>query len=142
MFCSKGSASLINKIHRRALQAQHMRFDLTLESLLILNEKCSIHTRHLQILLTEVYKSLNKLNPSFMWNLFEKKITKYDLQYFDVLKLNKTNTNRHGLNSIIFRGSLLWNTIPNEFKQARSLIEFKRKIKQWDGNCCTCLSCR
>ena len=34
--------------------------------LLVLDNKLKTHQRHLQFLVTEIYKSKNKLNPSFM----------------------------------------------------------------------------
>ena len=127
MFCNKQSLALINKVHQRALRTQFMRFDLSLEELLQLSGRVSIHTKHLQALLTEIYKFLNKLNPSFMWNLFELKRTKYNLKSLNCLKLPEVKTRKFGIKSVIFRGSLLWNSIPNEIKSSTSLIEFKRK---------------
>ena len=73
MLCSKESATLINTTHKRALRAQYMRFDLKLDELLKMSRSYSIHTKYLQLLLVEVYKTLNRLNPSFMWNLFQKR---------------------------------------------------------------------
>jgi len=76
MFCSKTCYQLINKVHRRALSTLYFRFDLDLTDLLQLNGSFSIHTRHLQVLLMEVFKSINKLNPEFnMWKLFENRTT-------------------------------------------------------------------
>ena len=107
MFCNKQSLALINKVYQRALRTQFMRFDLSLEELLQLSGRVSIHTKHLQALLTEIYKFLNKLNPSFMWNLFELKRTKYNLKSLNCLKLPKAKTRKFRINSVIFRGSLL-----------------------------------
>ena len=126
MFCSRQFLTLINKLHKRVLQIQLLRFDLSFEDLLEYSGVVTIHTKHLQFLLIEIFKSLNKLNPSFMWNLFEKKTTKYNLKSVDTLKLQTTNTRKFGLNSIIFRGSILWNNIPNDIKTSKNLCEFKR----------------
>ena len=142
MFCSRQSLTLINKIHKRALQIQQLRFNQSFEELLEQSGDFTIHTKHLQYLLIEIYKSLNKLNPNFMWKLFEKKVTKYSLKSIDTLRLKSTNTMKFGLNSIIFRGSILWNSIPNDIKMSSNLSEFKQKVKLWDGQSCTCLSCR
>lgn len=142
MFCSKSSHNLINKTHRRALCALHYRFDIDLEELLQLNGGVTVHTKHLRILLTEVYKCLTKLNPEFMWNCFEAKDTIYNLRSQSTVRLPPTNTRSFGLNSILFRGSLLWNTLPNKLKSSTTLHEFKRRIKCWDGSNCTCLICR
>ena len=62
------------------MYALHYRFDLDLEEQLQLNGGGTVHTKHLQILLTEVFKCLTKLNPEFMWNCFEAKDTAYNLR--------------------------------------------------------------
>ena len=45
---------------------------------------------------------------------------------------------RYGLNSLSFRGTLLWNALDDELKRAETLRSFKRGIKEWDGNTCKC----
>ena len=39
--------------------------------------------------MTEVYKSLNCQNPTFMWDLFARKEVTYDLRAKDLLQLTK-----------------------------------------------------
>ena len=142
MFCSKSSLRLINSVHQRALRTVYYRFDLDLPDLLRLSGSFSIHTRHLQFLLTEVFKSLRRLNPEFMWNCFESKYTPYNLRNCDILKLPTAKTRSYGINSMRFRGSILWNSLPNSLKSCSNLAEFKRRIKTWDGSQCNCLNCR
>ena len=38
-----------------------------------------------------------------------------------------------GIDSITFRGSLLWNSVPDLMKSASSAALFKRNIKNWSG---------
>ena len=45
----------------------------TYVELLVLDNKLKIHQRHLQFLAFEIYKSKNKLNPSFMWKTYNEK---------------------------------------------------------------------
>ena len=45
------------------------------------------------------------------------------------------------LNSLSFRGSLLWDTIDDEIKLSSSLEKCKKEIRSWDGRnfkCCIC----
>ena len=79
----------------------------------------------------EVFKSLNKENPKFMWDLFQIKTSKYNLRAVNTLKLETPKTNKYGLNSIVFRGSLLWNYIPKELKKFLSLSEYKSKVRKY-----------
>ena len=70
MFANKSSIDKILKIHKRTLQIVYDVYD---ESTKILNrsDDVSIHQKHIRYLAIEVYKSLSKLNPGFMWNLFQ-----------------------------------------------------------------------
>ena len=135
MFCNRKCSELINRTHKRALRALLFDFNLTFDELLK-------KTGHLQFLLIEVFKSLNKENPKFMWDIFQIKTSKYNLRAVNTLKLETPKTNKYGLNSIVFRGSLLWNYIPNELKKSLSLSEFKSKVRKYKSFKCTCLSCR
>ena len=49
----------------------------TYDDLLALENKLKTHQRHLQFLAIEIYKSKNKLNPSFMWKTCSEKIIPY-----------------------------------------------------------------
>ena len=53
-------------------------------------------------------------------------------------KLPSVSSQRYGLNSLSFRGSLLWNTIDDEIKLSPSLEVFKKKVRSWNGISCTC----
>ena len=54
----------------------------------------------------EVFKSLNHLNPAIMWDMFLPKPTLYNLRSGIDLKLPQTRSQKFGVNSLIFRGSL------------------------------------
>ena len=69
--------------------------------------------------MTEVYKCIHKLNPAFMWEIFKIKTTPYNLRIGKLTKLPKTKTKCYGINAFIFRGSILWNSVPNEIKEKR-----------------------
>ena len=73
----------------------------------------SIHQKHPWYLAIEVYKSLAKLNPGFMWNFFERNHTPYNLRRGDLLLLPPAKSIRYGVNSLAFQGSLLWNNLPS-----------------------------
>ena len=89
--------------------------------------------------MTEVYKSLNCQNPAFMWDLFIRKEISYDLRAKDLLQLPKASSNV--LNSSVFRGSILWNSIPDEIKSSQSTASYKAQIKSWSRNSCNCSIC-
>ena len=50
-----------------------------------------------------------------------------------LLELSKRRTKTYGLNATLFKGALLWNKLPNHFKEAKSLIHFKIKFGNGQG---------
>ena len=142
MFCSKGCDNKINQSHKRGLRAVYQVYHYSLEELLVLDGSASIHTSNLRSLMTEVYKSINHLNPQFMWNLFELKEVPYSLRGGNKLVLPPTKKITYGLYGLIFRASLIWNNLPSEIKESINLIDFKQKIRKWFPNICGCRLCR
>ena len=53
----------------------------------------------------------------------------YNLRNEDHLRLPVANTTTYELETIEYRGCLLWSTLPPEIKDSKSLSEFKRKIQ-------------
>ena len=100
----------------------------TLEALLQRDGTLTIHKRNLQKLMVEVYKTLNHLNPPYMWDLFTKKVVEYDFRIKILCKLPPTRSQRFGTNSLRFKGSLLWNSLSDEIKTVKSLAIFKQKL--------------
>ena len=44
-----------------------------------MNSDVSIHQKLLRFFVTEVFKSVNNLNPHFMWDYFKMNVLPYDL---------------------------------------------------------------
>ena len=141
MFNGKSSNNEINRIHKRALRVLLDDYVSTFEELLQKRGEHTIHTRNLQALLLEAYKCLTSKNPSFLWDLFERRPTNYNLRIKDLVQLPSTKTVRYGLNSLRFRGSTLWNTLPDMIKSAKNDRQFKNRIKDWTGSTCCCIIC-
>ena len=52
--------------------------------------------------------------------------------------LPQANNIKYGNDSVVFRGSILWNYLPNEIKIQTSVCSFKSCIKNWSGEDCNC----
>ena len=87
MFCGKTASNEINNIHKRALRILFNDYETSFEELLHRNKEQTVHIKNLHKLMTEIYTSLNCLNPSFMWDLFTRKDWTHDLRAKDLLKL-------------------------------------------------------
>ena len=142
MFCGKDANHKINSTHKRALRILHNDYDSSLDKLLKRNDTVAIHIKNLQNLMLEIYKSMNHLNPSYIWHLHERKETQYDLRTKHLCKLPITNTIKFGMESLSFRGSLLWNSLNDEIKELPTVASFKTKIKTWMGTKCNCKICK
>ena len=142
MFCNKTSLKKINKLHHRILKVIYGLYDLTFQELLEIDGGLTIHQRHLQFLAAEVFKSINNLNPIFMTSFFQIRQIPYLLRKGAVVNLPDTYTHKYGINSTHFRACLLWNSLPSELKNCKTILQFKDKIRRLGTLPCNCTSCR
>ena len=119
-FCGKTEKIHINKIHKRILRLIYDTEDSTFEDLLV-------------ILLVKIYKSIHYISPP---------IFKYNLRGNYLLKLTDINICRSGTKALYFKRGLLWNNIPNKYRNLNSLEEFRNQIKQWNPTTCSCKICK
>ena len=90
------------------------------------------------LLLVEIFKSKENLNPSFMKGIFVERTENYNLRSGNTLQLPKARTTTYGIESVSFLGSLLWHAL----KKSENLAVFKRKLRSWNGLDCKCRLCR
>lgn len=127
MFCNKQAHNIINSTHFWALRAKENNFTDSFEQLLVKTNSANIHTRNLRLLMFEVFKSLNKLNPEIMWDTFVQKTTAYRLRSGSSLHIPRVST-VSGLNSFDFRASLAWNYLPADVKDLSTIGAFRTTI--------------
>ena len=89
--------------------------------------------------MTQIYKTINQIYPPYMWEFFVEKDMPYNLRTKVLCRLPQAQTNRYGLDSVSFRGSLLWNMLKDELIRAGTLTKFKNSIMKWDDKSCNCL---
>ena len=134
--------SKVQKIHFRTLQVVYNTYKKFYNGLLILNRDISIHQKHLHFLATEVYKSINNLNPQFMRNYFNFSTLTYKLRKGNKVNLPETRTCHYGISSLLFRGALLWSNLPGNVKENHSVTQYKEKIKERGNLTYSCVMCR
>ena len=111
----------ICKIYFRTLQIAYKVHDISYENFLAVSNDISVPQKHLHILVMDVYKSLMKTNPDFMWDFDTIKPVPYDLLTGEKLYLPTVNTTCYGLNSLIFCGNLFWNNLLTSIKTSQRL---------------------
>ena len=124
MFCRKKNYLKIQKIHHKALKLGY-NCNKNYNELFRDNNEVSIHQSHLRALTCEVFKSLNNLPPEFMWSYFVFKNVTYNIRKGPLLRLPAARSTSYGINSVIFRACLLWNSLPQSIKYSESIFKLK-----------------
>ena len=142
MFHSRQLNQKINKIQERALRITYKDTESTFSELLQKDSAVTIHTKNLQILMTEMYKTRNGLNPLFMQEIFCDNTTYYNLRNSNDFFQPRVRSVNNGTESVRFKGPQLWQMLPPTIRNSQSLCQFKTKIKRWNGENCPCKLCR
>ena len=71
MLHSRELNNKINRIHERSLRSVYSDKTSTFQELLDKDNSVSVHHKNIQVLATEVYKTVNGLAPTIMNSVFE-----------------------------------------------------------------------
>ena len=91
MFHDRRANTKLNKVCERALRI--VCKDSGINSV---NKSLTIHQRNLQLLMIEIFKTKNNLNPTFMKDIFAEKNSYYSLRNPNHLQLPKVRTTIYG----------------------------------------------
>ena len=139
MFCSKQAHNLLNATHHKALCAKLNTFTFTFDEMLLKSNSLPIHTKNLQLLVIEIFKSLNHLSPELMWNSFTIRPASYNLRHGSSLIVPRARSTR-ALNSFDFRAALAWNHLHSDQKREITLSGFRSSLKKHQIYC-RCKNC-
>ena len=142
MFCSRQSNNLINKIHERGLRLTCRDQIKDFQQIMREQNKITIHQRHLQVLMTEVYKIVNSIPPPIMNSLFKFRCNTINIKNFQEIYTENRKTVRYGTETVVYQAPLLWANLHTKYKNTKSLDEFKSKIKAWKCDFCQCRLCK
>ena len=131
-----------NKIQEGALRITYKDTESTFSELLQKDCAVTIHTKNLQILMTEMYKTKNGLSPSFMQEIFRESTTHYNLRNNNEFTQPRVRSVSNGTESVRFKGPQLWQTLPPTIRNSETLCRFKKEIKNLYGEYCPCKLCR
>ena len=142
MYCNRKSNNLINSIHERALRIAYNDQSSSFTELLQQDKSTTIHQLNIQKLLMEIYKTINGMNPTFMKEIFCTRESSHNLRtsHFELIR---PNTNKYGTDTITFKGSSIWNSLPKDAKNCISVPSFQQTIdnNQEIRNLCNCRLC-
>ena len=157
MFCDRTLNAKINRLHERALRIAYNDYISSFEDLLVKDGSVTIHEKNLRSLVTEMFKIKNKLSPPFICDLVKESNIKYQTrshysitenegqQNIDkkhVLTVPKVYKVKTGTESFSNVGPILWNSLPEDVKNADTLASFKSKVKELTFDNCPCSICK
>ena len=82
MFCSRQSNNLINKVHTMGLRLTCRDETKDFQQILKEQNEIIIHQRNFQVLMTEVYKTVNGIAPQIMNSLFQFRCSTNNIRNF------------------------------------------------------------
>ena len=141
MFHNRTLNNRINRIHERALRLAYEDNESSFETLLIRDRSVTIHVRNIQILAVEMYKFINGLSPEILNEIFSLKESNLYNSRFP-FQTNNVRSTLYGTETLKFLGPKIWDLLPIDLKEMKSLPEFKFKIKSWKPNNCPCRLCK
>ena len=96
----------------------------------------------MKILATETYKFLQGLSLPLTNEIFVERNNNYSLRGNNVLTRRRVNSVRCGTETVSFLAPKLWDILPKDIKDSKSLDIFKRKIKKYIPSECPCRLCK
>ena len=133
-FSSCKSTAKIEKIHKRCLRMILNDNTSDYQTLLEKSKKTSMEIKRLRNLATEIFKTVNNLNPSFMKNIFTSKENAKVRPNNIVVKSHNSAT--YGDKSLMTLGPKIWNALPEKINSETSYKKFKEYIDLWFGPTC------
>ena len=140
-FCSAKDQHKMVRVQKRTLRFIYADYSSTYSELLCKAESCTLELRGIQTIWTEIYKTLNHMEPVYMNNLIIPNQSNYSTRRPLNLFVPRVNQTTYGLDSFRYKGTLLRNSLPEEIKTAANLNTFKKLIKNWSSPACKCNFC-
>ena len=139
-FCSCESSQKIEKIQKRCLRLVLDDYESNYGNLIKKNGTTAMEIKRLRALATEIFKTINNINPSYKENILTPKI-KAKIRPHDII-VRHHNAATDGDKSLSALGSKIWNKFPTNIKSLTSITKFKEYIRTWFGPSCKCNVCR
>ena len=126
-FCGKGDIHKIEKLHERVLRFVYNDYNNDYLDILQINGESTMYLQRIRKIASEVYKTINGLNPSYMLELLS--FRNRNLRKPQDIYIPKVNHVKFGYRSYRFEAPTLWNTLPLEIRLAENFYLLKKLIK-------------
>ena len=116
MFSTRAVNHKINRLHEKGLRALLNDGTSTFSNMLSKSNDTTIHVKNIQKLMIQFYKYLNGLSAPIMKEAFTKRILKYNFRNCRQTLLPNPKTKKYGTNTVAYKASQLWSTLPMRYK--------------------------
>ena len=121
-FSSKKSQNKVEKINEMSLKFLLNYYLISYAELLEKSTLVSMETKRLRMMVYEIFKTLNNLNPVFMKDIFHYSPNVTHEKHN--LYIHTQNTTKFGNKSLRAFGANIWNTLPEYIKSTTFLLVF------------------
>ena len=143
MLHSRKNNNKVKHLHERCLRLIYSDKNSSYENLLEKDNSVSISDKNIQALAIEMFKVKHKLCPEITGDIImERTNNQYNLRNRPDFITPQVHSVFHGTESILHLGSKMWNIVPEEFKNTKSLNSFKESIKMWIPTNYLCRLCK
>jgi predicted phosphoadenosine phosphosulfate sulfurtransferase len=132
----------IEKIQERALRFVYCNYDSIYEDLLVKAKIPSHHVRRTRAMALETFKILHDLAPPVLSDLINRQGHKYNFRYSNLLQMPHVKTTRYCKQSFRYAAPILWNSLPEQYRQCTNVNHFKAMISCWSSKACSCIACK
>ena len=139
-FCSCDLMNKQENLQKRALRFIYDDYDSSYEHLLAQSNKPTLEVRKLRLLSTEIFKTLNDINPVYMKEIFT--LNARESSRGNLLQVKAQKSKRYGTDTLRSLGPKIWNNLPLEYRNTNKLSLFKKLINTWSGPSCKCNKCK
>ena len=138
-FCSCASMKKLERIQERSFRLLLNDHESDYDQLLAKVKKPTLEIRRIKLLATEIFKTINNLNPSYMKEIFELN-TRRDTANKRLIVQSQMSM-KYGSYTLRSLGPRIWNKLPSDIRHCDNLSTFRELIKTWSGPKCHCSSC-
>ena len=98
----------------------------------------TLYGKRIRGICSEIYKTKNNLNPSYMKEIFESRPSAYPTRKPNDIHIPASNYKTFGEKSMRVEGAQIWNSLPEKIKSATTFEIFKREINKIELKTCKC----
>ena len=133
----------IENLAKRVIRFFYNDYETLCQELLLESATSSINVKRLRVFCVELHKTINKLNPSFMREIFKLRSNNRPVRGKHQMNMIIPEFNQvsYGKKSLRTFDLKLWKSLPYHMKSSENLESFKRTIKHCNGERCLCKVC-